>query len=219
MIPAAALQDDKFLEDRSEMIGVPFSREGLAAMRPEAIVHSRVYLDQVENKFLADGREFMSGTDKPDMTDIHTAWVWDWMIGMSMFMGDAAAKEGITKENYPRTFAWLARNRQFHDDLLKKNGKPEILSNEDAYARVLGANEYEDVGGIDPFDPLGLSQGQNVECWPTDSGQNHHDSGKLVAINAREVVIESEVPGGKGHLHVHFPRVNFRIKPVQDSRL
>jgi glutathione S-transferase len=219
MIPAALLQDDKFLEDRTEMIGVPFSREGLGAMRPEAVVHSRIFLDAVENRFLADGRQFISGKDKPDLTDIHTAWVWDWMFGMSKIVPDVAVKEGITKDNYPRAFAWTARHRQFCEAVTEKNGKPEILSNEDAYARVLGSNEFEDIKGVDKYDPLGFSQGQMIECWPTDSGQNHHDRGKIVALHLRELVIESEVPAGKGHLHLHFPRGNFRLKAIQDSKI
>lgn len=219
LIPPAMLTDDKFLTDRTEMIGVPFSRESMAMMRPDGLIHMRVFVDQVENQFLADGRQYLGG-EKPGMADIHAAWVFDWMIGMrGVISSEQAAKEGLSQDNYPKLFAWVARFRKLQEDLLEKNGKPEILSNDDAYARVLALNEFEDVKGVYEHDPLGLAEGQLVDLWPTDNSSNHHDKGKLVALHVKEVVIESEVPDGKGHLHLHFPRSKFMIKPLQEARL
>lgn len=216
--PIPEVLKDDFIEDRSEMAGRPFTREALAMMRPEALAHARWFLDKVENRLLADGRQYMSGQDKPGMADVHTAWVYDWMFGMQQNMGPYL-KGTIDETMYPKTFAWQARNRQYHEELLKKIGKPEVLSNEQAYERVLSSDYFEKDLKVDSTDPLELSEGQLIEVWPIDSGQNHHDKGKIVAIGVHEVVIESEVPGGKGHLHLHFPRINFRIAPIQESRL
>ena len=74
---------------------------------------------------------------------------------------------------------------------------------------------------MDEKDPLRLKKGQVVEVWPTDSGQAqaHRDKGELVSIGVKEVVIRTEVPKGKGSLRLHFPRINFKIQPTQQSKL
>jgi hypothetical protein len=64
-----------------------------------------------------------------------------------------------------------------------------------------------------------LKKGELVEMFPTDSGMNHHDKGELVAIGVNEVVVKSEVPGGKGHLRIHYPRTNFKIQQVSGEKL
>jgi hypothetical protein len=58
-----------------------------------------------------------------------------------------------------------------------------------------------------------------VAINPVDSGASHIDKGELVSIGIREVVIKKMVPNGKGEIRVHFPRVNFSIKAIDESNL
>ena len=52
-----------------------------------------------------------------------------------------------------------------------------------------------------------------MEVWPIETGFNHHNKGRLVALTSREVVIETQSRVGK-EVRIHFPRINFRIQPV-----
>jgi glutathione S-transferase len=216
---SAAMKDEKWVQDRSEMSGNAFTPDMLAYIRPEALAHARWFLERVENSMLSDGRDYMLGTSKPSLADVHVVWVYDWLFGMATGMPEFVEKDIISSELYPRTTAWVSRFRQYVEGLQERNGQPEILNNEDAIARILSSDYYEAEDAMDPKEPLKLSKGQLVEVWPSDSGSKHHDQGKLVSIGVKEVVIESVVPDGKGNLRLHFPRINFRIAPAQNARL
>lgn len=221
LIPPTAdvMNDQKWIEDRSEMAGIPFTKETLSFIRPEALAHDRWFLNQVENSMLADGRKYILGTDKPGLADIHALWVWDWLFGMSMDMGKSLENYVIAPEMYPKTLAWVERHRQYMQELERQNATPEVLSNEKAIEYILASEYTEKEGEMDTHEPLRLSQGQMVEVWPSDSGSAHRDKGRLVSIGVKEVVIESAVPNGKGHLRLHFPRINFRIAPAKNANL
>jgi hypothetical protein len=168
---------------------------------------------------LADGRAYLLGGNSPGLADVHTVWVWDWLFGMTVEMEGFRETEVIAREKYPKTYAWVVRFRKFVGDVRKEAGEVEVVSDKTAIGKVLSGEYAEHVMDIDPAEPLGLSKGQLIEVWPSDSGSKHHDKGKLVSICVREVVIDSEVPNGKGTLRLHFPRINFRIVPVQNAKL
>lgn len=218
--PTAPVMDDqKWIDDRSELMGGPFTKDMLGYIRPEALAHIRWFLDRVEHAMLGDGRAYIVATEKPGLADLHAVWVWDWLIGMSMGMGDAVEEDLITQEKYPKTFAWVTRFRDNIQDVERQNGKPVVLSDEDAIASILQSDFTESEGEMDPYEPLKLSKGQLVEVWPSDYGSKYHDQGQLVSIGVKEVVIASAVPDGQGHLRLHFPRINFRIARVENARL
>jgi glutathione S-transferase len=214
LIPPMALEP-RFIEDRSEMMNAPFNADTLTAIRPEALAHARWFLDRVENALLGDGRPYLLG-DSPGLADVHTVWTWHWLFGMLPAFEE---KDIVTPDQYPRAFAWVERFTRYIDGLRGKQGGPETISSQQGYDTIFQSDFFEPGGNIDPLDPLKLEMGQLVELWPIDSGFNHHDKGSLVAIGVREVVIKSEVPSGDGHLRLHFPRINFRIRAVQDARL
>jgi len=56
-----------------------------------------------------------------------------------------------------------------------------------------------------------------VEVSPGDTARNWPTTGKLVALNHEEVVLE--VNGAKGLLRVHFPRLGYTLKPIMSSKL
>lgn len=216
---AAVMNDQKWIEDRSEMLGAPFTKDMLGYIRPEALAHARWFLDKVETSMLADGRKYILKTESPGLADIHAIWVWDWLFGMSMDMGDFLEDDVIAREKYPKTVTWVARFREHMQDRERQNGPPDILGNQEAIEYIMSSGYTEAAGEVDPSEPLRFSKGQAVEVWPSDSGSAHRDKGHLVSIGVKEIVIESAVPNGQGHLRLHFPRINFRIAPAQNAKL
>ena len=218
MIPTALI-DEAFAKDRSEMIGRKFEREGREAQRPEAMAHSRMYFDMMESKLLGDGRKYLLGGEKPTLADVHAAWNYDWAAGLAGMEQKGESGEVVSKEKFPRVWAWLERYKEFVAGVREKEGRSKTFSDEETVERILAADYAEKEGEVDAVDSLLLKKGQMVETWPTDSGMNHHDKGELVSIGVREVCVKSEVPGGKGFLRIHYPRTNFTIRAVQESRL
>ncbi|ETN44717.1 uncharacterized protein HMPREF1541_10387, partial [Cyphellophora europaea CBS 101466] len=88
----------------------------------------------------------------------------------------------------------------------KIQGEVKLVGDEEAVEQLLEADYAEAEGEVDRTDPLGLEKGQVVEIWPTDSGSDHRDKGELVSINVKEVVLEPEVPGGKGCFETSLPK-------------
>lgn len=62
-------------------------------------------------------------------------------------------------------------------------------------------------------DPSGLQKGDEVEVWPTDSGSNHRDRGRLVKLDGGEIVVQGRTGGGKT-VRIHAPRHGFRVRKV-----
>lgn len=216
---APIISDQKWLEDRSEMSGRPFSLQALRENRPDGLAHARLYFDTFENYLLADGRKFILNTEEPTSTDIHAIWTFDWTLQMSLGMEDALEKEVISKSAYPKVYAWVDRFRKAYKEALKKNGKPNVLSSQQTIDKILASDFFEKEGIVDESDPVKVKKGQQVEIWPTDSGSNHHDKGELVALGAREVVIAAKPNAGNGTVRLHFPRETFKIIPVKEQKL
>ncbi len=70
---------------------------------------------------------------------------------------------------------------------------------------------------MDENDPLKLKKDQEVEVYPTDSGFSRRDRGRLVALNAAEVVLSTQTKVGDSEVRIHCPRIDFRITPVSSS--
>jgi len=62
-----------------------------------------------------------------------------------------------------------------------------------------------------------LQQGEDVFVAPEDTGRTYPTTGKLVALNNEEVVIEIKAAGNL--LHCHFPRLGYTIRPVTSNKL
>jgi hypothetical protein len=108
---------------------------------------------------------------------------------------------------------------QAYDAATEKNGKARVIPDREAIDTILSSDYFEPEGEIDPQDPLQLKKGQMVAINPVDSGASHVDKGELISIGIREVVIKKKVPNGKGEIRVHFPRVNFSIRAIDESNL
>ena len=213
------MHDKEWLQDRASMTGRKFDIETLKQGRGECLSHVRMYFNQMENELLVDGREYLLGTKEPTLAGIHAIWTFDWTLQEQMHMFEYLEKDVINADQFPKTFAYVERFRQAVATKQEENGKSKELSDEETIDRILSSECFEPEGMVDPRDPLKLKKGQMVEVWPIESGFSHHDKGELISLGMKEVVMSSKPNVGQGQLRLHFPRVNFRIQPVAESKL
>lgn len=214
------MKDKAFLKDRADFF--PPSKEGAvdyALKRAEALTAVRDAVEMMEDTILADGRDWVLGTETPGLGDVEGVWVFHWLLsdkyGIKGAMYDA---EAVNEKKFPRVFAWVRRFEGYIEGLPKvEQGK---VSGEEAKGLILGGGGSAGGDGsveVDATEPvvkaLGLKKGDEVEVWPTDSGSNHRDKGKLVGMSKREVVWETE----KG-VRVHAPRRGFRVVKVEEGK-
>jgi hypothetical protein len=134
-------------------------------------------------------------------------WPFHWLTTMK----GALPPSYISSEQFPKAFAWIARFGQSVKDAAKSAGKPKTIIGKEAVAIIEASDFAEREGEVDAQDPLGLAKGDLVEVFPTDSGSNHKDRGRLVSLTLAEVVIDSKTEGGK-EVRVHTPRHGFRVR-------
>lgn len=119
---------------------------------------------------------------------------------------------------FPKTYAYVGRFDALIREKMKARGKPTELKGDAAAKAVLSAS-YVEQPSVDKLDPLRFSGGEMVEVWPTDTGSNHRDSGKLVGLDRTQIVIERKAGDGKTDVRIHFPRSLFRVRLQKETRL
>jgi hypothetical protein len=123
----------------------------------------------------------------------------------------------ISADQYPKVFAWIKRFDAAASSAKSQAGKPTTLKGADALKQIVAAEYSEKEKPVDLNDPLGLKPGQAVEVWPLDSGSRHHDLGRLVSLNAQEVVLETQSNVGGMSVRVHAPRNGFRVQAASNT--
>ncbi|OLN85879.1 hypothetical protein CCHL11_05428 [Colletotrichum chlorophyti] len=199
-----------WLRDREGYVGRALSRETMQRARPTAVNEIRRLADLLETTLLADGREWVLGTDGPRLADIEAVWLLHWLAGIP----GALPEEHVSADKFPRVFAWMGRFDKATSAARKAAPEVATVSGAEA-ARIVVSSPYnEDAGGVDAGDALvvaeGLGAGDEVILWPADTGASHKDTGKLVRLDKDEVVIE--VQGEGGTVRVHAPRHGFRVE-------
>ncbi|KAL8795437.1 MAG: hypothetical protein Q9195_002026 [Heterodermia aff. obscurata] len=212
LIPADVplIKDPKFKKDREDYAGRSWQESDIIAGRPEALAAMRGFFGFLEEGLLADGREWIGGTEAPSMADIHSVWPFYWVLGIP----GALPPHLFSAEIYPKVYAWVARFSSAVDAAKKTAPEPVTLQGEELVKRVTSAEFAEQTARVDEEDPLGLKEGQEVEFWPTDTGFNHKDRGKLVGLTKVEVVIEAQSKVEGKVVRIHAPRVGFRVRAV-----
>jgi hypothetical protein len=125
-------------------------------------------------------------------------WVLEWMINLQ----GALAGSDITKEKYPRTFAWVSR-------FLGRMGKVargDVITGEQAKALILSEGQE-------------AKEGEMVKVTPVDTGRNHPQVGRLMAREGGRIVLEVTAPSESKTLNVVFPEEGFEIAKVDAARL
>ena len=149
------------------------------------------YLGRLRN-MLADGRAFLLG-DQPCIADFSVAQCL-WYI-------NRAAKAAAVLDAYPPILGWFARMRAFG------HGSPSPLSSTQAIAIAAETGAHAPTA----CDPQGgFAAGDTVSVTPNDYAQDPV-TGSLVGLTHEEVVIQRTDPRA-GRVHVHFPRVGFRVE-------
>ncbi|KAK8050508.1 glutathione S-transferase [Apiospora phragmitis] len=224
LLPAdlPGLNDPKFLADRAEMMGLPrdapspLAPSARAARRPEALCEVAEAMYLLESTLLAGGggdggKDWLLGTARPTLVDIEAVFVFVWLAALPQdTMGPAA---------FPRLHAWVARFVETVEAAEKENGAPKTAGGDEAAKTVFGAAFAEGEGRVDDSNPIvvaeGLKKGDWVKVWPADTGSGHKESGKLVSMTLKEIVVE--VQGNEGSVRVHAPRHGFKVKKDVDT--
>ena len=128
-------------------------------------------------------------------------------------MKGALPEDVISKKQYPKAFAWIARFNQTMKAARAKAPKPTTLKGKEAAQRIESAAFAENQLSVDSNDPLKLQAGTKVAVWPTDSGFKHKDTGTLLGLDANEIVIGVKTQSGQD-IRIHCPRQQFRIETV-----
>ncbi|THV44818.1 hypothetical protein BGAL_0573g00040 [Botrytis galanthina] len=208
--------DLPLLGDREDYTGKSWERENLEKGRPEALAAFKGAFEGLENGFLGDGRDWILGSEGPTLADIQAVWPFHWLTTLP----GALPAPYISVQQFPKTFAWIARFDQATRLAAKTLPKPKVLSGAEVLEQVSASDFVEKDEGVDSLDPTGLLKGQEVEVWPIDTGMNRRDRGFLVGLSTKEIVIESQTREGV-KVKIHTPRHGFRIRGVggKGSRL
>ncbi len=109
----------------------------------------------------------------------------------------------------PRTRDWMARVAALG------HGKPALCSAEDAL-RIAAASEPTLVTRRVYVAPEGVTAGNYVSVSPLDD-QSASSVGELMTIDDEQLVIATEHPR-TGRLHVHFPRLGYRVRKASGHK-
>lgn len=207
--PHSMVQNKTFLDDRQKLMGGRrMTAENMQAGRPDGLQNMRQAFHLLENTFLADDRRWILGTKEPSVADIDAVWPFQWLV-VDRGMKGALPDEQFGASNYPKTHAWIQRVMSRVTAAREKTGKPNVLDGKTASSRISSTTSPTEPLTFDDNDPLGFKAGDTVSVYPSDYGQAHKDQGTLIGLTVSEVVIRNS----KG-LHLHFPRLNFRITKI-----
>lgn len=203
------LKDPEFQKDRADFTGVKLTKETAAALRPEALNEIKNAMELLETTLLADGREWILKTEKPSLADIEAVWPFHWLIGLP----GALPSDQVSAKQFPRLYAWVARFQKAVSAAATTQSRAKKVSGEEAHGMIAKAPYNDGEGRVDDSEPAvalhGLRRGSSIAVWPTDTGAAHKDIGKLVGLDSKEIVLETEVDG----VRLHAPRHGFRFRP------
>ncbi|KAF7906921.1 hypothetical protein EAE99_011988 [Botrytis elliptica] len=203
------LGDKKFTSDREDYTGKSWERGSLEKARPEALAAFKGAFELLESGFLGDGRDWILGSEGPMLADIEAVWPFHWLTTLP----GALPADYISAQQFPQSFAWIARFDHATRLAARKLPRPTVLSGAEVLEKVSASDFVEKDECVDTQDPTGLHRGQEVEVWPIDTGMNNRDRGILVGLSTKEIVVESRTREGV-KVKIHTPRYGFRIRGV-----
>ncbi|KAK6841468.1 hypothetical protein PG990_006530 [Apiospora arundinis] len=226
LIPAGmpGSNDPRFLADRAEMMGLPrdgpspISAEARAARRPEALCEIAEAMALLESTLLGGDKErnWLLETERPTLVDIEAVFVFAWLAAMP----GALPKDTMGPAAFPKFYAWLGRFIKTVEAAEKENGEAKMVKGDEAAQLVFDSAFAEAEGSVEASNPVvaaeGLQKGDRVKMWPTDSGSGHKESGKLVSMGLKEIVVEAQGKDGTS-VRIHAPRHGYKVKKDVDT--
>lgn len=179
-----------FVADRSQLFS-----GGSAARLPAEQARQQwpVFMARLEQQLAREEGDFLFG--EPSLADFAVAHVL-WFV-------KATPVTAPLVDAYPSVVAWLGRVLGFG------HGAPVEMSSEQALA--VARDSQPAALPEEPFsDPNGFQAGQRVAVAATDYGVDPVE-GELLHVGSEEIILRREDPRA-GVVHVHFPRVGFRIE-------
>lgn len=203
--------DKNFTDDREDLWGRDWDAKHQNSLRPEGLANLRRNMEFLEHDLLEDGRDWVLAGDQPTLSDIHAAWIFIWLVDMD----DALPKDVFGAKNFPKAHAWFERYKKAVEKAKEGNkGNVKELSGPETVKQISEGPFGDRNPAVDPLDPTGLKQGDWVQGWPTDTGFNHRDVGKLVGLTSQESVIATKAESG-AEIRIHHPRWQFIVEPAK----
>lgn len=203
------LKDSNFVKDREQLTGRSFGKETLERGRPDALAETTDAFSLLE-ALLADGRNWIVGTEELSLADIRAVWAFYW----ATVIPGALPPDQISAVQFPKVFAWIER----FSAAAKQLGRPKNIEGSEAVKLITSSEYVEGVSHVQSHATEGFHAGQGVEVWPIDSGFNNKDRGILLALTISEIVIEKKTDQGQT-IRMHAPRHGFRIRPLRTESL
>jgi hypothetical protein len=148
--------------------------------------------------------------------------------GGSQDLTTEGAEPVFNAQRYPGLYTWFKTFERYIENLdTVENKDPDFEKVLDQIntAPVLGRKSLLLPTPRSSFADLdkkcGLTEGATVSVAPDDIGKADPTVGTLVALSPEEIVIKPqalETPA-KVETRVHFPRVEFRVRPVDKAKL
>jgi hypothetical protein len=110
-------------------------------------------------------------------------------------------------EQFPNLAAWEKRVAAIG------HGRAEDLSSKDALEIARRASPQA-AGETDCDDPQGLAPGQMVSVVPDVDGGDPSVEGRIAGVSIDTIAISRSAPE-VGDITVHFPRVGYRVTPME----
>jgi glutathione S-transferase len=186
---------DELLADRAALRGAPLEREALKRAVPLAAQELATQLRWVETG-LAGGQLFVNG-ERPGAGDF-TLYSTLWFARNGRF--DFSA--------FPLISAWMGRMQAFgHGERIDMTAQEALTLAAASEPIALTADS------VSP-DACGVAQGNAVSVTPESLGHGTTVTGELVAINDRRLTLRLKSERC-GTVHVHFPRVGYRVRVAE----
>lgn len=187
--------------------------------------------------------DFVLGTDAPGMLDVTMFFILRWGRETALGKGVNDLTAGEVPDGgepgceelfarYPLLSAWFDSMVAYFDALPLTERRIEKVDQrgiQGVVDEIAQAQMQEEIPmlptpagrNLELDEKRGLILGKKVSIAPSDTGMNHPTVGTLVGSSAEELVIMPDRIDGGGKttvdVRMHFPRIEFRIKPLQGS--
>jgi hypothetical protein len=225
-----------FGTDRAQLIGHKLDPAKLRSKIPSNLATLDLHLSLLEPTFKKPGA-WCIPTKTPSLADISLYYQLRWGIDIAAGVGienlsGGGAKEGdggedvgkvFNKDRYPGLWAWFHAFETYIASLpdLQASAPASWISDLRA-TPLLSEDELLVHAAVEQHPSLdaarGLVPGVSVSIAPDDTGRDNPTVGTLVRIGVEEVVIRPNEKAEVG-VRVHFPRLGFVVRVVEESRL